>query len=135
MKTKITLFVAAALALCSCIGGNSGGGNSGGGNSGALSNGGKTPAAAEQGATAATRQFPEVAVPSVYGANTPEAREYVLQHYWDAFFRGDWDTTPDMILGVADAGFEQALANYIQILKVMKLQSTPDDMGPFTRSP
>ena len=32
-----------------------------------------------------------------------------------------------MVLGVTDAAFEQALANYIQILQAMKLQATVGD--------
>ena len=135
MKTKIALLAVVSLALCCYACDNTGSGSSSGTVTPAnVSGGTKAPAAKGQDAPQTTRQFPDISIPSVYGANTPEAREYVLQHYWDAFFKGDWNTTHDMVLGVTDAAFEQALANYIQILQAMKLQATPDDMEPFRQA-
>jgi len=131
MKTKIAILLAAMLALCSCGGGAPSGSSSGGG----AAKGGK---AASEGTkaeeVATTRSFPEVTIPSVYGANTEEAREYVLRHYWDAFFKGEGQTTPEAVLGVADGEVEQALSNYIQILQTMKQMSTPDEPELFRQA-
>ena len=118
MKTKIAILCALAFVACSCGSGNN---NSGGttGQAGLMSS---VPAESP------LRSFPDMTVPSVYGDNTEEAREYVLDHYWDAFLNGEGRTDSGAILGVADAEVEQALANYIQILSTLKLESTPDDM-------
>lgn len=127
MKTRVAILIAAALVLCACTGGRPGGGNNSSGHRGAgKANAGKAAAEASS-----HRPFPAVSVPSVYGSETVEAQDYVLQHYWDGFFKGDWKTTPDAILGVKDEDVEQNLANYIQVLNLMKLASTPDDMSRF----
>jgi hypothetical protein len=124
MKTRLAFLCALALLLCSC-GGSTPGGKSGGASSG--NKGGSH----EPERSAGIRSFPEVSAPSVFAEDQDAAREYVLEHYWDAFFKGDWPTTLDRILGVEDAGVEQALSNYIQILILMKERSTPDSPAPF----
>ena len=119
----IAIFLCAALSSC----GNGGGS----GSSGERVNPAGAGASEAQAAQAATRSFPEVTVPSVYEEGTTEAKEYVVQHYWDGFFNGEGATTPEAVLGVPDGDVEQALANYIQILKTLKLQSTPDEPAQF----
>lgn len=74
-----------------------------------------------------SHSFPSVSIPSVYGDNPELAKEYLLDHYWDAFIKGDGVTTSNSILGIHDKDVEQALSNYIQILSVLKAESTPDD--------
>ena len=122
MKTKIILLAAALALLCSC-GWRTGTNNDGQTQTATVSGGGgpKAEAASD------TRQFPKLSVPSVYGDDANASREYVLEHYWDGFFKGDWKTTPEAILGVPDAEVEQALSNYIEILLIMKSLSTPDE--------
>ncbi len=73
------------------------------------------------------RRFPQPSVPIVYDDNPEQARAYLLDHYWDGFLKGEGSTGAETILGVRDAEVEQALANYIQILATLKLESTPDD--------
>ncbi|MBO4670833.1 MAG: DUF5106 domain-containing protein [Bacteroidales bacterium] len=85
-------------------------------------------------APAQTRSFPTLTVPSIYGEGSDEAKDYVLEHYWDAFFKGDGKTGPDTVLGIADGNVEQALANYIQILATVKSMATPDDMEPLKKA-
>lgn len=128
MKKQLAFYAAACVLVAGC--GFSQGGHSGSGVSGKSGNG----KAETEEALSELRDFPEVAVPSVYDGNSPEAREYVLQHYWDGFFKGEGATTPDAVLGVSNDKLEQALANYIQILDVLKLQSTPDEPAPFRQA-
>ena len=119
-----------AAVLCSCIGGGnsgSGSGGSGSGKAGADTDGGTE-------APSQTRAFPQLTIPSVYGEDTEEAKDYVLEHYWDGFFKGEYATTPASILGVTDAEVEQSLANYIQILQMMKESATPDSPGNFNKA-
>ncbi len=71
-----------------------------------------------------------MSLPMVYGDDPTAAREYTLEHYWDAFFNEGGTTGPGSILGVADGEVEQALANYIGILSAVKDLSTPDDRAP-----
>lgn len=129
-RTRIIGIVLLAAMLDSCWGGGSGAGSNSGA---AVETGGTEQRApvAQAAEPGEVRHFPELSVPAVYGSNTPEAREYVLQHYWDAFFKSDGVTTPKAILGIPDEEVEQALANYINILQAMKLLSTPDEPEPF----
>ena len=129
MKKTVIICVCAALALVSCKGGGSSSGSSSSGS-------GQSQAAAEQAAPkeAAPRPFPTVSVPSVYGSDTEQARNYVLEHYWDAFFKSEGATGATTVLGVEDGEVEQALSNYIQILSTMKLISTPDSLAPLQQA-
>ena len=128
MKNKLVLFAAASILLAGC-------GFFQGRQSGSEVTGNAGFYNAEAGEPPAElRSFPEITVPSVYDSETEEAKEYVLQHYWDGFFKGDGATTPKAVLGVADEDLEQALANYIQILHLQKLQSTPDSLEPFKQA-
>ena len=129
MKKTVIICVCAALALVSCKGGGSSSGSSSSGS-------GQSQAAAEQAAPKedAPRPFPAVSVPSVYGSDTEQARNYVLEHYWDAFFKSEGATGATTVLGVEDGEVEQALSNYIQILSTMKLISTPDSLAPLQQA-
>lgn len=100
-------------------------------NGGRTRNTGKQPA---QEAPARLSTFPMTTVPSVYGNNTDSAIEYLLEHYWDAFFKCNGATGPETILGVEDGAVEQGLANYIQMLADLKLQATPDDLTPLKQA-
>ena len=128
MKDKLVLYAVACMMLAGC--GFFNGGQSG---SGSPANSGFYNAETGE-APAELRSFPEIAVPSVYDSESEEAKDYVLQHYWDGFFRSDGITSPEAILGVSDDNIEQALANYIQILHLLKLQSTPDEPEPFRQA-
>lgn len=120
------------LVLASC-GGQPGGSSShtGSGDAQPLA---EESAAGAGSAAAKTRSFPSVSVPSVYEEGSEEARDYVLEHYWDAFLKGDGATGPDTVLGVADGDVEQALANYIKILDMVKSEATPDSLQPLRKA-
>lgn len=61
------------------------------------------------------KAFPLPEVPSVF--QTGEQRqEYVMQHYWDAFFAADGRCDTSAVLGVATADVESSLAGFIQFL-------------------
>ena len=92
----------------------------------------KSPAGEEE--AAASQDFPMVSVPRVYSDNADAQLDYVLEHYWDAFFKAQGATTPDAVLGVADKNVEQALADYIQLLRNIKTSATPDDPTPLRKA-
>lgn len=129
-RLECVLAVLSLLALASCGGRTGGSSSHKGGGDGQPDTGAPT----EEAAPAKTRSFPTVSVPSVYGDGTQEAMDYVLDHYWDAFLKGDGTTGPDTVLGVADGDVEQALANYIQILETVKSEATPDSLQPLRKA-
>ena len=129
-RLECVLAVLSLLALASCGGRTGGSSSHKGGGAGQPDAGVPT----EEAAPAKTRSFPTVSVPSVYGDGTQEAMDYVLDHYWDAFLKGDGTTGPDTVLGVADGDVEQALANYIQILETVKSEATPDSLQPLRKA-
>ena len=78
------------------------------------------------------RHFPQMKLPAV--CTEPEqARQYTLEHYWDAFFAQDGRSDSLAILGVANGEVEQALSNYIQILLLYKQQASPEQLQPLER--
>lgn len=131
MKTKYIIVLSATLLLGACNG-PSGRNNANGGANGSGDTG--TPAAEARAETEPAGKFPMVSIPSVYNNDQDNAMDYMLEHYWDAFFRGTGSTTPEAILGVADGEFEQALSNYIEILQMMKVKATPDQPAPFRKA-
>ncbi|MBR3075746.1 MAG: DUF5106 domain-containing protein [Bacteroidales bacterium] len=133
MKTKYIIVLTALLLLCACNGPSGGNNASGGGNGSEKHSLPGTTATANTVAEPAGK-FPMVSVPSVYDDNPDNAMDYMLEHYWDAFFKGSGSTTPNSILGVADGEFEQALSNYIEILRMMKVKATPDQPAPFKKA-
>ena len=129
---KIIVAILLCAAITSCEwgrGSGSGQGTSAQGNSGG---GKKNPPAAKT--ESAIHPFPVAVVPSVFGTDREEARQYLLEHYWDAFLKGEGRTDPATILGVRGEEVEQALSNYIQLLYELKMQSTPEDMSPLKKA-
>jgi hypothetical protein len=132
MKVNVSLLTAAALMLaCACWGprntGRSSGSatDAGAGDDSVSSLMGSAPAI-----PAATRHFPSVQMPRVYGDDPAAAAEYAVEHYWDGFLNGEGPTTPKSVLGVLDEEVEQALANYIALLGEVKEDATPDNLAP-----
>ncbi len=84
---------------------------------------GNPAASPDRQSTAQTRKFKG---PSVPGMLTEENRrlDYILTHFWDDFFSGEWKTDADMILGTKDGEVEQAVSNFIGFV-MMK----PVDVG------
>ena len=76
------------------------------------------------------RQFPQVGVPAV--CTTPESRlQFLLDHYWDAFFSEEGPCDSALVLGVPKAQVEQALANYIGLMDLASLEEAQQGMGRF----
>ena len=133
-KTSKILALLSLLAVAAC----------GGGNQGAPATDASVPMEIPAGEAVASEEapaepadlhpFPLVSVPLVYDGDAEAETGYVLEHYWDSFFAADGSTTPVSILGVRDAEFEQALANYIGILQSQKMQATPDNQVPLERA-
>lgn len=127
MKWYSILAFLPVLALVSCLNGRQGRG--GGSDSGEA-----MQADADAAVASATHAFPTMSLPLVYGDDPTAAREYTLEHYWDAFFSQGGPTTDKTILGVEDGGVEQALANYIAILNAVKELASPDDTKPISQA-
>lgn len=106
--------------------------NTGGSNQCFLGN--QAPAKDAAAAETALHAFPEMSLPMVYGDDPTAARDYTLEHYWDAFFSQGGPTTDKAILGVEDGNVEQALANYIAILSAIKETATPEDVTPLRKA-
>ena len=130
---KKVLFIALTLALAvACFGprnngqGSGSGANAGSGEDSVSSLMGGAPPAVP----AATRHFPTIQMPRVYGDDPAAAAEYAVEHYWDGFLNGDGPTTPKAVLGVLDEEVEQALSNYIALLTEVKQDATPDNLAP-----
>lgn len=130
MRRYTILTVLAVLALVSCNNGGQGGSGSGGRNCGLAS----LPSKGAKAPEASTHQFPAMSLPLVYGDDPAAAREYTLEHFWDAFFSQGGPTTDKTILGVADGEVEQALANYIAVLNISKELATPENTAPLKQA-
>ena len=65
--------------------------------------------------TVQDRSFPQPTVPTAY-TEPAERLEYLVNHYWDAFFAGEGRTDSARVIGVPKTEVEQALANYIAII-------------------
>lgn len=132
--TRIIRYLSVALvfALCACGGGNQrqGGNAVNPQDETAPSDSSGEPSAS----TAEIRPFPLVSVPMVYAENEEAQTEYILEHYWDAFFAGNGATSDKTVLGVADEELEQALANYIALLQNQKAQATPEATTPLAKA-
>ncbi len=63
----------------------------------------------------ASRPFPMVEVP-VMLTDEAERLDFVLSHYWDAFFGGDGPTDSGRVLGVRNSEIEKNVARYISLL-------------------
>lgn len=71
-------------------------------------------------AAPATRNFPFPDIP-VMLTDQNERQEYLVSHFWDAFFTEGWRTDSSMVLGVRDAELERSLASYIVMLQNMPM--------------
>ena len=75
------------------------------------------------------RPFPVLtSVPSVY-QDAEEIADYVLEHFWDAFFSEGGRNDTSAILGVATKEVEQALSNFISILPEVPMPRAQKAVG------
>ena len=130
---KIIVAILLCAAITSCEWGSGSGTGQGSSTQGSPVAGGKKKTESSK-TEAAIHPFPVAVVPSVFGTDTEEARQYMLEHYWDAFLKGEGRTDPATILGVRSEEVEQALANYIQMLYELKMESTPEDLTPLKKA-
>ena len=72
------------------------------------------------GQTARTRHFPRVEVPAMI-TDQSEQLDYILDHYWDAFFSGEWPTDSAAVLGVPDAELDENISLYVALLDKLPL--------------
>lgn len=80
-----------------------------------------------------TRPFPRVAVPAMLTGQT-ERLDYILDHYWDAFFSGEWPTDSALVLGVPKAEVEQNVSLYVAILEGLPVPEAQERLkGMFSR--
>ena len=61
------------------------------------------------------RSFPKAELPAMI-TEPAEQLDYILDHYWDAFFTGQWPTDSAGILGVPDKEVEQNISLYVALL-------------------
>ena len=88
--------------------------------------GGKGGPAADQ----PLRAFPRLEVPALY--TDPEERlDYVLDHFWDAFFAGSGRSDETAVLGVAHDEVEKQVATYIQLLEMVPLPQAQQKVRHF----
>ena len=66
------------------------------------------------------REFPTVKVPAVY-TEVEEVEDYVVTHYWDAFFALKGPVDSALILGVSKGDVEQAFSNFLALLDELPL--------------
>ncbi len=69
------------------------------------------------------REFPSLEIPAVI-ADSGSRTDYSLKHWWDPFFAGTGVTDSAAVLGVRNAGLEQAMANFIGLCS-----SVPKERG------
>lgn len=62
-----------------------------------------------------TRSFPRVEVPAMI-TDPSEQLVYILDHYWDGFFAGDWPTDSAVVLGVPSAEVNDNISLYVALL-------------------
>lgn len=77
-----------------------------------------------------SRPFPTVQVPDAYTDGT-DRLAYACEHYWDGYFAEGGRTDSLLLLGVAAAETEQALANYISLLGSQELGAAQKNMRRF----
>ncbi len=90
--------------------------------------GGKGAPAAEQ----PLRAFPRLEIPAVY-TDQKDRQEYLLDHYWDAFFAGSGRCDEEAVLGVSHDEVEKQVATYIQLLQMIPLPQAQQKMAAFFR--
>lgn len=120
--SKVRFLLLAILALAACR--NEGGKNAGDSKASATAAPGTKAKASE------FRHFPTIEAPKIYDDNSNSAAEYTLEHFWDAFFSVPGPTDSARVLGVPNAEFEQALANWLGISLTFKNTARPDSIAP-----
>ncbi len=91
---------------------------------GCRARGPQTPAASQ------LRDFPVPEIPTVY-VDPDERREWLLDHYWDAFLAGDGRCDSGAVLGVRRADVEGQVAAYAQVLEMIPLPEAQRKMRQF----
>lgn len=117
---KVILSVIFALALTACM---QGGGKAAGELSGeeeqmpvdTVEVGTSLPAPPPSRHRPTVKPFPEVQVPSVCSGEN-ERLEYMVEHFWDRYFKGGGRTDSATVLGVRKSEVEQAFSNYAALL-------------------
>ena len=104
----ISLLLSGALLLAGCRGGGKP----------------QTPVAAP------LRDFPVPEIPSVY-SDPAEQREWLLDHFWDAFLAGDGLCDTSAVLGVRRSDVEGQMAAYAQVLEMLPLPEAQKKMRHF----
>ena len=84
----------------------------------------KTPAAPQ------FRDFPYPTVPAVY-TDPEERRDWVLDHFWDAFLAGDGPCDTSAVLGVRHSDVEGQVALFAQQLEELPLPEAQRKMRHF----
>lgn len=77
-----------------------------------------------------TRAFPDVTVPAV--VTDPNQRlDYILTHYWDAFFAGEGTSNADYVLGVDNGTVEQKVSSFIYLLSGLPMKEAQKKVADF----
>ncbi len=71
---------------------------------------------------AVSRPFPMVEAPAML-TDDAERLDFVLSHYWDAFFNGDGPTDSGQVLGVRNSELEENVARYIGLLDYVPMNT------------
>ncbi len=81
----------------------------------------------------AARPFPRAEVPAMLSGQT-ERISYILDHYWDAFFSGEWPTDSALVLGVPKMEVEENISIYLAILEGLPVPEAQERLrGMFSR--
>lgn len=122
MKKTIFL-IAAALVAASCVPGHKTPSDSGRDRSETVHKGASKPA---------VKPFPTVNVPAIY-ADPQERIGFMLDHYWDNWFKEGGVTDSVTILGVRKVDVEQAFANYTAVLDGAPLKDAQKSLSALFR--
>ena len=76
------------------------------------------------------RDFPYPAVPAVY-TDPEERRDWILDHFWDAFLAGDGPCDTSAVLGVRHSDVEGQVALFVQQLEELPLPEAQKKMRRF----
>ena len=79
------------------------------------------------------RPFPKVELPAMI-TDPAEQLDYILDHYWDTFFSGEWPTDSAEVLGVPDKEVEQNISLYIALLDKLPVPEAQQSLrGTFSK--
>jgi hypothetical protein len=76
------------------------------------------------------RDFPYPTVPAVY-TDPEERRDWILDHFWDAFLSGDGPCDTSAVLGVRHSDVEEKVALYVMQLEQVPLSEAQKKMRRF----